>query len=382
MHRFLAVALCALLPSASIAQVAVSREPVLVVPAATEDGGLRFASVAWATRLPSGEIAVADLTEASIRILGSDGALVRTLGRRGAGPGEYRLPIWIGTCGATSLTVWDASARVSVYSSAAAATETPVTRTVTEGASSMTAACSRSGSLAVLQGMAPRRDTPPVLSGESSAGGQYQVVEMGAALVSVTAEGAARTQRAVVSQGHWVMGRISPQGGMGAVPRPLSPATTFAYADDDLVIADGASGDVVGLAADGREVFRFNAATPARRPTAEQYARASVTAVALVPQRIREDATTFLQGIALPEQLPHFWRVLVDPDGLIWLVTSADGAPETSFRVYTRSGQLVAEPRVSGPFAPFEAGTDYLLGKRQSADGEDEIVLLRVERRR
>lgn len=383
MLRGAAVFLCAMSSTAMHAQrVRVDATPALTVPATTESGDLRFASAAWATRLPSGEIAIADLAEASVRIIGADGALVRTLGRRGAGPGEYRLPIWIGTCGATSLTVWDASARVSVYTTAAAATETPVTRTVSEGASSMTAACSSSGALALLQGMAPRRDIPPVLSGESPGGGQYQVVEMGAALVTVPTQGAARTLRETVSQGHWVTGRISPQGGMGAVPRPLSPATTFTYAGEDLVAADGASGDVVGLAADGREVFRFNAATPARRPTAEQYARASASAVALVPQRIREDATKFLQGIALPEQLPQFWRVLADPTGLIWLVTSPDGAPETTFRVYTRAGRLVAEPRVPVAVVPFEIGADYLLGKRTTADGEDEVVLLRVTRAR
>jgi hypothetical protein len=107
-----------------------------------------------------------------------------------------------------------------------------------------------------------------------------------------------------------------------------------------------------------------------------------VAAVALVPPRIRDDATKFLQSVPLPERLPHFWRVLVDPTGLIWLATSPESAPETTFRVYGRDGRLVAEPRVQGAFVPFEVGAAHLLGKRVNDDGEDEVVLLRVERRR
>jgi hypothetical protein len=246
----------------------------------------------------------------------------------------------------------------------------------------MTASCARSGHLAVLQGMAPRRDIPPVLAGESPGGGQYQVVQMGGALIAVSPQGEARTLRESMALGHWVMGRISPQGGMGAVPRPLSPATSFTYGNDDLIIADAATGEVVGLGPDGRELFRFTATTPARRPTAEDYARASVAAVALVPARMRDDATKFLQSVPLPERVPPFWRVLVDPSGLIWLVTSPEAAPETTFRVYGRDGRLVAEPHVPGAFVPFEVGAEHLLGKRVNDDGEDEVVLLRVRRAR
>lgn len=385
MVRGAVVLLCAMSATAmdvEAQRVRLDATPELTVPATTESGDLRFATAAWATRISTGEIAVADLAESNVRVLSPAGKLERVLGRRGAGPGEYRLPIWVGVCDGGNLTVWDASGRVSVYSSAAARSETPVTRTVPEGASSLTASCSRSGQLAVVQGMAPRRDIPPVLSGESPGGGQYQVVQMGATLVSVTQAGAARSVRESISQGQWVMGRISPQGGMGAVPRPLSPATSFAFAGDELVVADGATGDVVGLASDGREAFRFSAAAPARRPTADDYARAAVAAVAMVPAQIRDDAVTFVKSIPLPEQLPHFTRVLADPDGLIWLVTSPDGATETRFRVYTRAGQLVAEPRVPGAFVAFEVGVAHLLGKRQNADGEDEIVMLRVTRAR
>jgi hypothetical protein len=378
-RKLVLAALCAV-PTALVAQLRIDPTPTMVSAATTESGDLRFASAAWATRLASGEVAVADPGAASIRVLGANGALARTLGRPGAGPGEYRLPFWIGRCGANSVVVWDATARASTYSAAAAATETPVTRAIAEGASSLSASCASSGHLALLQGMQPRRDIPPVLGGDSPGGGQYQVVQMAAGLVVVDPQGVARTLRESVSQGQWAMGRISPQGGMGGVPRPLAPTTTFTFAGETLVIADGASGDVIGLAPDGREAFRFDAAGPARRPTAQDYARAAVAAVALVPPPMRADATKFVQAIPMPEQLPHFWRVMADPEGLIWLVTSAEAAPETSFRVYTREGRLVAEPRVPSALIPFEVGTSHLLGKRENADGEDEIVMLRVIR--
>lgn len=374
-----------LLPAALFAQsprVQVNATPSLTIAATTEAGELRFATAAWATRLPSGEIAVADVGESSIRIIGTNGELARTLGRRGAGPGEYRLPIWVGTCGGNALTVWDASARVSRYSAAASATETPVTRTIGEGAQSLTAACATDGHLALLQGLAPRRDIPPVLTGESPFGGPYQVVEMSAGLVRVDSAGSARTVRESISHGQWAMGQISPQGGMGALPRPLSASTSFTFSGDILVIADGATGSVTGVAADGREAFRFSAAIAARKPGADDYARAATSAVAMVPAQLRENAVKLVNAIPQPEALPQFWRVLADPDGLIWLVTSPQGAAQTQFRVYSRSGQLLAEPRVNGAFEPFEVGAAHLLGKRENADGEDEVVLLWVTRAR
>lgn len=212
MHRpATALALIAL-PAALSAQFRVDPAPLLTVPATTDAGDLRFATAAWATRLSSGEIAVADFAGSSVRILGSDGALKRTLGRSGAGPGEYRLPVWVGRCNADSLYVWDASARLTAYSAAATAAESSATRTVTEGANSLVAACSPAGSVALVSGMQPRRDLPPVLSGESRNGGQYNVVQMSAALVAVDGQGPVRRVRESISQGQWVLGRLSPQG--------------------------------------------------------------------------------------------------------------------------------------------------------------------------
>jgi len=367
-------------PTLALGQLSVSRSPDVVIASSNDAGDLRFASAAWATRLASGDIAVADLSDATVRILGVDGALKRSLGRRGAGPGEYRLPVWVGRCANDSLAVWDATARLTTYSPAALVTESPATRPIADAASSLSAGCSASGDIALVKGMQPRRDIPPVLSGENPNGGQYNVVQMSASLIAVNAQGTVRTLRDRMSQGQWVMGRLSPQGGMGGVPRPLSPTTTFAYSGGTLVIADAASGDVIGVDASGAEVFKFSAAAAPRPATRDDYERAATTAVALVPAQMRDAAAAFLRSVPLPAQLPHFTRVFVDPSGLLWLTVSPDGAAETRFRVYRTSGQLVAEPRVSGGFVAFEIGANHLLGKRNNADGEDEIVMYRVTR--
>jgi hypothetical protein len=371
----------ALVPALAAAQrIAVGPTPTSVIASTTDAGDLRFASAAWATRLASGDIAIADLTDATVRIVGVDGALKRSLGRRGAGPGEYRLPVWVGRCANDSLAVWDATARLTTYSPAALANESPATRQIADAASSLSASCSANGEVALVKGMQPRRDIPPVLSGENPNGGQYNVVQMSAALIGVNAQGTVRTAREQMSQGQWVLGRLSPQGGMGGVPRPLAPTTTFAYSGNTLVIADAASGEVNGVDAAGGEVFKF-AATGTPRPAArDDYERAATTAVALVPAQARDAAAAFLRSVQIPEQLPHFTRVLVDPSGLLWLVVSPDGAAETRFRVYRANGQLVSEPRISSELIVFEVGANYLLGKRSNADDEDEIVMYRVTR--
>lgn len=92
--------------------------------------------------------------------------------------------------------------------------------------------------------------------------------------------------------------------------------------------------------------------------------------------------TAFVRSVPPPAEVPHFWRVLTDPDGLLWVVVSPEASPETRFRVYTAAGRLVAEPRIAGAVIPFEVGTDYLLGKRENGDGEEELGLWRVSRTR
>lgn len=74
-----------------------------------------FGFLSHVTRLPSGEIVAADAASREIRIFGDDGVHVRTIGRRGAGPGEFSSLSWTGSY-RDSIVVFDGqNGRVSIF---------------------------------------------------------------------------------------------------------------------------------------------------------------------------------------------------------------------------------------------------------------------------
>ncbi len=370
-----------LILTAQTPRVRIDPKPILIVAATAEDGSARFGSAAWATRLATGAIAVADLAEANVRVIAADGGSARSLGQRGSGPGDYQRPLWIGRCAGDSIMVWDmGTARATFHAPTAEASAQPRTWTAAELRGSMYTACSRTGAMAFLTAMRPRNDLPPIASGETPQGGQYAIVRMGATVRIVDAAGATRAELPPMGFGEFITGRLTSTSGFGGFPRPLGNSTSYTFVGDRLVVASADSGDVVGYEVDGREAFRFRVPPTGKAAMPADYQRAMGPAFAMLPARGRESAVAFVTVVPPPVKVPPFWRVLGDPAGLIWLVVSAEGAAQTVLRTYTTAGVMVGEHTVPGAFSPFEVGRDYLLGRRENEDGEQEVVVLRVTR--
>ena len=91
-------------PANSTAICTVGDEPILVIGDNEEDEYQIFSSIRGAGRLSDGSVAVADLTSAEIRIFDEAGQHLRSMGRRGNGPGEFKNPfiLWV----AKGDTIW------------------------------------------------------------------------------------------------------------------------------------------------------------------------------------------------------------------------------------------------------------------------------------
>jgi hypothetical protein len=87
--------------------------PELRVGADDKDGGLH--QVMDAVQLPDGNIAIVNAGAHQVRIVGMDGRTVRTLGKRGGGPGEFQAPAWIGERGDTLVVADVIASRVSRF---------------------------------------------------------------------------------------------------------------------------------------------------------------------------------------------------------------------------------------------------------------------------
>ncbi|MCY3599855.1 MAG: 6-bladed beta-propeller [Gemmatimonadetes bacterium] len=93
-------------PLHSIRRCTVSGEPSFAVGEVSGDDRYEFYAIRGLVRLSDGSVAVADETTSSVRIFSATGEYVRSMGRRGEGPGEFRDPhlmwtlpgdtIWVG----------------------------------------------------------------------------------------------------------------------------------------------------------------------------------------------------------------------------------------------------------------------------------------------
>lgn len=92
-----------------------------LAPAEFEVGGIEagpdeeFANLGGVTLLDGGTVLVGDRVEPFLRVFGPDGELLRTLGRRGQGPGEYEYVYRIDSCSPGEISVYDVDSRVHRY---------------------------------------------------------------------------------------------------------------------------------------------------------------------------------------------------------------------------------------------------------------------------
>lgn len=90
-------------------------EPSLDLGVADGDPAQQFDRVVAALRLGDGRIAVADAGAGTVRWFDASGRHLASAGRKGGGPGEFRVMEWVGAAG-DSVLVWDPLAkRLTVY---------------------------------------------------------------------------------------------------------------------------------------------------------------------------------------------------------------------------------------------------------------------------
>lgn len=90
-------------------------QPVVTIGALDGAPEYLFDRVTGLALLPAGRVAVADLGSSSVRVYGPDGRHLRSIGRRGDGPGEFRQPTGVFAFSGDSLAVLDRLERFHVF---------------------------------------------------------------------------------------------------------------------------------------------------------------------------------------------------------------------------------------------------------------------------
>lgn len=331
----------------------VSATPILSIESTARDGSVLFDRVSNAVRLEDGTVVVADPGGFALRYFDRHGALVATAGRAGSGPGEFQYVGWVGRCGAGEVHVWDPiQLRLTVFDAMGRFIRQqplPVHPALIQ--------CDEKGAFAAL--LMPKVFTRP----DPNTG--VSPKHFGDLLA-------------------WQRDADSAEK-VGSLPlgesRPLGVVTRMAVGPGGIYVGTGDSSTLQIYGFDGRRIEDITIPIERRLTTAANYDAAVtrlVSGFAIASER--EAAKKSMLAIPMPQYLPLFRDILVDPLGIIWVVTSAPGDSLTSLVAVRRDGSIQATATIRGDLAIHEVGSDYLLATRTTSGGEEEVVVYSVSR--
>jgi hypothetical protein len=345
----------------------VDAKPMIDMKGADETGTLIFGGVTWATRLRNGTIVVADGTGPALHFISAQGRLIKSTGKSGQGPGDFRTVSWVGQCGEGGIHAWDfpqrrmslfdeAGSFKSVFAFAGAEVQTSTT-------------CTESGTLLTL---ARSRVLPPSAPPDPDAGYGLRQVAATPTIVSSKGDTLAKLPETVIVE------VIASQGGGG--PRPLGTTLLYAFSRDRLWLGMPDSALVVAYSLDGKRVGAIPVRQPPRPVAKPNYDKAVEYYLTIVPPAARTRFKSIMMQVPPPVVMPPFTGLYADPDGLIWVNLSAPGDPDTQLRAFAADGRVVASVTIPMWLNIYEIGRDYVLGARTDTDDEPHLIVFRLNR--
>jgi hypothetical protein len=360
--------------SADAQQWTVDARPALEVAGAGARGGVLFGNANWATRLANGTIVIADASGPALHFIDATGKLIKSTGRAGQGPGDFRTVTWVAKCGAEGIVAWDfPQTRATSFDDAGTMRRTfPLGG---RGGAQTSSSCNGKAQFVQMGGF---RRVEPSTPPDPSLG--YSFMQFFAAPQIVGTRSDTLATLAEVPVGEMVLGNMGGRGA-GGMPRPIGAQTAFALAMDRLYVGIADSSLVAVFGLDGKRTGTINVQSSLRRATRVHYERAAEISLAMVPAPMREGARRWVLAIPMPEKLPPFTGLFVDPSGTLWVVLSAPGDANTQLRGFAADGRVVGNLTLPVNLNVFEVGADYVLGAREDADGEQYVTVYSFRRR-
>lgn len=305
-----------------------------------------------------GSVLVSD-AGGDIRIYGEDGVHIRTLGRRGDGPGEFATgPAIVGLVGDTVF-AWDGRARrVTAFSDHGRMLET--TTLLTDAIGPLTLVRHSDGTY-----VAQSRWVSPAAAEE----GPHDVrLELDSVVIDRRdATGAVLDTVDVLADMERVRRRQALDGGrfaMQMMPRPLTARAFLRSNGAQPIIAHNKSFELVRYDEEGRprEVLRVAGAWPTVsadeiRSTLEAQLAAAAEDGEVDPRTLR------VYEEFMPEQAPTFSDVLISAEGQVWVASyEFDASDGYEWLVFSATGQLHGTVRTPPDLRVSDIGSGYLVG--------------------
>lgn len=327
-----------------------------------DDGKGALHRVMAALRLPDGSVAVANGGSQQVRIVAPDGRLLRTIGRKGGGPGEFQLPSWLGLRGDTLIVADILASRISRF--ALDGTYLGSVQIAPEA-----------GHFPQIVGQYAHGTV--LVAADEAAGGQKGVIRGRTALLRLRRDGTLRATLAVVPSSDQ-FASVSDNGTRFKTQSlPFGRRTVFALRGDVLYVGIGETPaiqaiDTAGRSRDAlRTTFRPR---PVGAADIDEYWKKLVTIGGDPDDRGPPE------GIEYPTTLPPYSSVNVDQLGRIWVGESRfprewDGP--ANVQIFSPGGHPLARIQLPPHSLLMDAGSDWILVREMDANEREMVSVYR-----
>jgi hypothetical protein len=345
----------------------VGSAPAFSIGGANAEGPYDIARVTGAQRLADGSIVLLNGATSELRYFDGAGRYVRSVGRKGSGPGEFESPYQLLRYGPDTLMVQDFStARITLLG--------------TDGTfyGDVSLRGFFGGSLVgrLPDGSLVLSALQPVRPGQGTSGRSREP----APLVRVSREGVVLDTLGEYPGSENVREISEHSASVGQAT--FGRSTVFTVADSLLYVGDNAVYRVRVLAGGRRLIRIIEKAQPPAPVTAamvdSEKARRSRRGT---DPRWREVENRMWALDRLPETLPAFRNIAVDADGWLWVrpySLAHDGG--ISWDVFDPAGRLRCAVRLPATLAAREVGHDHFLGVVTDDDGVEQLQFYQLRR--
>lgn len=317
-----------------------------------------FNGIAGAVRLATGEIVIGDAGNRRVLYFDANGEFVRSVGRVGDGPGEFRQPRWFGKCANGNLAYHDgAHARLTFISSSG---QVLGSEPLPVGANfDQLLWCSGEHRLFVFLNQ-PR---DPLQLGE------YLEVQT----TLIQANGARIDTLAKPGAQEYYIGKTV----RALTTVPLGNSTKAIANSKLLYICTSKDGACELRDTEGKLVRTFALNLPRRKVAPADWTSALSEHYQAEPARsVRTKGAQLLKEIRPRETFPSFDQLRIDVAGNLWVRTFDNfSSPISTWMILSQTGRPIAFVALRRSFQILEIGADFILGFVRDADGVEFVEL-------
>jgi hypothetical protein len=348
-----------------VATWTVTAAPTVRIAGGDTEASGQLAVVVGATRLPGGNLLVADRGEFNLFEFAPTGRLVRRFGRKGAGPGEmsYQAHLW--RCGNRIVTYDIEGYRLSEFSLDGKFVRHFRWGTPERGNSPYHSACNAAGTfvhygweLGIAEGVY-RKPVPMWLSGSDS---------------TVT-----KVFPSIPGSERW--GTIG-KGGGGSRPLPFGRQPMVAIGSNRVYVSTGERYEIKVFSLTGAPLPAITRNVPPVPVTKADIEAELEREISSSGEGARKRITADFAAMTLPKQLPPHGALVVDANDQLWVQDVPRGAsPSVLWRIFDPAGRAVAQVTLPRALEIFEIGADFVLGRYlDENEGVPEVRLYGLRR--